>query len=151
MGHHLALKCPFLMLFHFFWLEFGKLFFVLVLGLSVECSRNYCFSLQFQTCFAWFGLLFCLGFNPMFLTCSFYCRDQNYSGSGKMFPGINFWKITDFFCGRDGPCLELIIVSSNFQALLLLQDKLLESVWKRLIPVKRSWKLLDPPFSELIQ
>ena len=31
-----------------------------------------------------------------------YCRDQNYSGSGKMFPGINFWKITDFFCGM-GP------------------------------------------------
>ena len=29
---------------------------------------------------------------------------------------------------RDGPCLELIVVSSNFQALLLLQDKLLESV-----------------------
>ena len=29
---------------------------------------------------------------------------------------------------RDGPCLELIIVSSNFQALLLLQDELLESV-----------------------
>ena len=29
---------------------------------------------------------------------------------------------------RDGPCLELIIVSSNFQALPLLQDKLLESV-----------------------
>ena len=29
---------------------------------------------------------------------------------------------------RDGPCLELIIVSSNFQAVLLLQDKLLESV-----------------------
>ena len=26
---------------------------------------------------------------------------------------------------RDGPCLELIIVSSNFQALLLLQDILL--------------------------
>ena len=68
----------------------------------------------------------------------------------KIVPGINFWKITDFFL-RDGPCLELIIVSSNFQALLLLRDKLLESVWKRLIPVKRSWKLLDPPFSELIQ
>ena len=51
----------------------------------------------------------------------------------------------------DGSCLELIIVSSNFQTLLLLQDKLLESVWKRLISVKRSWKLLDPPFSELIQ
>ena len=66
-----------------------------------------------------------------------------------MFPGINFWKITDFL--PDGPCLELIIVSSNFQALLLLQDKLLESVWKRLIPVKRSWKFLEPPFSELIQ
>ena len=29
---------------------------------------------------------------------------------------------------QDGLCLELIIVSSNFQALLLLQDKLLESV-----------------------
>ena len=67
-----------------------------------------------------------------------------------MFPGIYFWKITDFFL-RDGPCLELMIVSSNFQALLLLQDKLLASVWKRLIPVKRAWKLLDPPFSELIQ
>ena len=66
-----------------------------------------------------------------------------------MFPGINFWKITDFLW--DGPCLESIIVSSNFQALLLTQDKLLESVWKRLIPVKRSWKLLDPAFSELIQ
>ena len=54
-----------------------------------------------------------------------------------MFPGINFWKIADFLL-RDGPCLELIIVSSNFQALLLLQDKLLESVWERLIPVKSS-------------
>ena len=52
---------------------------------------------------------------------------------------------------RDWPSLELIIVSSNFQALLLLQEKLLESVWKRLIPVKRPWQLLDPPFSELIQ
>ena len=47
---------------------------------------------------------------------------------------------------RDGPCLELIIISSNFQALLLLQEKLLESVWQRLFPVKKSWKLLDPPF-----
>ena len=52
---------------------------------------------------------------------------------------------------QNGPCLELIIVSSNFQALLLLQEKLLESVWQRLIPVKKSWKLLDPPFLELIQ
>ena len=39
---------------------------------------------------------------------------------------------------RDGPGLELVIVFSNFQALLLLQDKLLESVWQRLIPVKKS-------------
>ena len=39
---------------------------------------------------------------------------------------------------RDGLCLELIIVSSNFQALLLWQEKLLESVWKRLISVKKS-------------
>ena len=68
-----------------------------------------------------------------------------------MFPGINFWKITDFFfCGR----WALFGINYGFQysqALLLLQDKLLESVWKRLIPVKRSWKLLGPPFSELIQ
>ena len=39
---------------------------------------------------------------------------------------------------RDGPGLELVIVSSNFQALLLSQEKLLESAWKRLIPVKQS-------------
>ena len=29
---------------------------------------------------------------------------------------------------RDRPCLELIFISSNFQALFFLQDKLLESV-----------------------
>ena len=29
---------------------------------------------------------------------------------------------------QDGPCLQLIIVSSNFQALLLWQEKLLELV-----------------------
>ena len=34
--------------------------------------------------------------------------------------------------------LELVIVSSNFQALLFLQGKLLESVWKLLIPLKQS-------------
>ena len=28
-----------------------------------------------------------------------YCRDQNYSGSGKMLPGINFSKFTDFIAG----------------------------------------------------
>ena len=32
------------------------------------------------------------------------------------------------FLLRDRPCLDLIIVSSNFQALFFLQDKLLESV-----------------------
>ena len=39
---------------------------------------------------------------------------------------------------RDRPCLELIVVSSSFQALLFVQDKLLESVWEPLIPVKQS-------------
>ena len=29
---------------------------------------------------------------------------------------------------RDGPCLELFIVSSNFQSLIFFQDKVLESV-----------------------
>ena len=28
-----------------------------------------------------------------------YCRDQNCSGSGKMLPGINFLKFTDFIAG----------------------------------------------------
>ena len=39
---------------------------------------------------------------------------------------------------RDRPWLELIIVASNFQALLFLQDKLLESIENSWIPVKRS-------------
>ena len=52
---------------------------------------------------------------------------------------------------RDRPCLELILVSSHFQALPFLQDKLLESVRKQLIPVKKLIKLLDQPVSELIQ
>ena len=65
------------------------------------------------------------------------------------FQGTNLWKSTDLL--QDGPCLELIIVSSNFQALLFLQDNLLESVWKLLIPVKESSKLLDRPFPDLIQ
>ena len=55
-----------------------------------------------------------------------YCRDQNYCGSEKCFQELISEKYRFFL--RDGPCLELIIVSSNFQALLLLQDKLLESV-----------------------
>ena len=63
----------------------------------------------------------------------------------KYFQELISEKLLIFFCGM-GLVWKLIIVSSNFQALLLLQDKLLESVWKRLSPVKRSWKLLDPPF-----
>ena len=39
---------------------------------------------------------------------------------------------------RDRPCLELLFVSSCYQALLFWQDKLLESIWKLLIPVKKS-------------
>ena len=47
---------------------------------------------------------------------------------------------------RDGPCQELIIASSDFQALLFLQSKLLESVWKLLIPVKHSQNYWTRPF-----
>ena len=43
-----------------------------------------------------------------------------------MFPGINSEKLLILL--RDRPSLELIIVSSNFQALLFAQDRLLESV-----------------------
>ena len=39
---------------------------------------------------------------------------------------------------QEWPCVELIIVSSNFQALLLLQEKLREAVWKQLIPARSS-------------
>ena len=52
---------------------------------------------------------------------------------------------------RDRPCLEIIIVSSNFQASFFLLDELLESAWQVLIPVESSQKLLDVPFSKLIQ
>ena len=39
---------------------------------------------------------------------------------------------------RDRPWVELIIISSNFEALhfALLAEKLLELVWKRFVPVK---------------
>ena len=53
-----------------------------------------------------------------------------------MFPAINSEKLLILL--QDGPSLELIIVSRNIQALLFLQDKLLELVWKLLIPVKQS-------------
>ena len=91
-----------------------------------------------------FGAKFCCSHN-LFTPRTKYCRDQNYSGSGKMFPGINSEKLL-FFLMQEGPCLELIIVSSNFQALLLLQDKLLESVWKQLIPVKGLENYWTRPF-----
>ena len=50
-----------------------------------------------------------------------YCRDQNYSGSEKYFQELVSEKLLILL--RDGLCLELIIVSSSFQALLFLQDK----------------------------
>ena len=78
-----------------------------------------------------------------------YSQDHNYSGSRKMFPGNYFWKLTDLLQGR--PCLELMIVSSNFPALLFLQDKLMESVWKPWIPVKKVLNNWTAPFPELIQ
>ena len=53
-----------------------------------------------------------------------------------MFPGINSEKVLILLWDR--PCLALIIVSSHFQALLFLQDKLLESVWQLWIPVEKS-------------
>ena len=65
-----------------------------------------------------------------------------------MYPGIHFLSCR-FYCGI-GPLWNLIMVSSNSQALLFLQDKLLESVWKLLIPIKKFSKLLDLRFSELI-
>ena len=44
-------------------------------------------------------------------------RDQNYSGSGRKFPEINFRKLVILL--RHGPCLELIFVSSNLRLCLL--------------------------------
>ena len=66
-----------------------------------------------------------------------------------MFSGINSEKLLILL--QDGPCLEIIIASGNFQASFFLQDKWLESVWQVLIPLKKSQKLLDVPFPELIQ
>ena len=43
-----------------------------------------------------------------------YCRDKNYSGSGKCFQELISEKLLILL--RDRPCLELIIVSNNFQA-----------------------------------
>ena len=55
-----------------------------------------------------------------------YCRDQIIADPEKYFQELISEKLLIFL--RDGPCLELIIASSNFQALLRLQDKLLASV-----------------------
>ena len=55
-----------------------------------------------------------------------------------------FWDCTVLV--QDRPCLELILVSSSFLVSLLLQDKILESVWKVLTPVSKLEKLLDLPF-----
>ena len=60
-----------------------------------------------------------------------YCRDKNYSGSGKYFQELISEKLLTLL--QDRPCLDLSIVSSKFQALLFFQDELLESVWKPLI------------------
>ena len=57
-----------------------------------------------------------------------------------MFPGINFWKIYDFVAGW--ALSELVLVSGSLRALLFLQDKILDFVWKRLIPIKLAQKLL---------
>ena len=34
-----------------------------------------------------------------FIRIIYYCRDQNYSGSRKMLPGINFFNIAEFIAG----------------------------------------------------
>ena len=70
-------------------------------------------------------------------------KNARLEGIRKMFPKTDFWKITNFLRGR--PCLELIIASSNFQALLFLQDK---SVWKLLIPQK-GWEITGPALSTI--
>ena len=64
--------------------------------------------------------------------------------SRNLLPGMNFWKLRILL--RDTACLEVIIVSSIFPALLFLQDKLLEWVWKLLIPVKSLKNYWAHPF-----
>ena len=65
---------------------------------------------------------------------------KNHSGSHLEKYFQEFISEKNLILLRDGPCLQLMIVSSIFQALLLLQNKLLESVWKRLVPLKKSQK-----------
>ena len=60
------------------------------------------------------GELICKNFGG-----EWYCRDHNYSGSGKCFQELISKKLLALL--RDRPCLELIIIFSNFQALLFLQ------------------------------
>ena len=61
---------------------------------------------------------------------------KNFADPGNCFQELASEKLLNLL--RDRPCLELIIVSSKFQALLFVQDKLLESVRKLSIPVKFS-------------
>ena len=51
-----------------------------------------------------------------------------------MFPGIDFCKLLSLSPERR--CPELIIVSSNVQALLFLQDNWLEPVWNLVVQEK---------------
>ena len=74
-----------------------------------------------------------------------YCREQIIADPEKCFQELVSEKLQIVL--RERPRLELIIVSSNFQALLFWQDKLRESIWKLFIPVTKSSKLLDPPLS----
>ena len=61
---------------------------------------------------------------------------QIIADPGKCFQELMFDQLLILL--QDGPCQELIILSSKFQALVFLQDKLLESAWKQLIPVEKS-------------
>ena len=63
------------------------------------------------------------GFSACFVG---YCWDQTYNGSRKMFSGTHSQNLLILLQHR--PCLELIIVSSSFQALFFLQARLLELV-----------------------
>ena len=66
---------------------------------------------------------FCfIGVVPRLLT---YCRNKIIADPEKCFQELISEKLMILL--RDRPCLELIIVYSNFQALLFLQDKVLES------------------------
>ena len=64
-----------------------------------------------------------------------------------MLPGIHFCKLTDWL--RDRPCLEWMFASSTFQGFALLAGRILESVWKSLIQVKKVSKVAGPALSRI--